>query len=107
MTNEVVLARIEAGRPLMTDSKRRGYAISVGGICALGILLVPYVSSNYLLTLAIEVMIAGVFASGLNLLIGYTGLASAGHAMFYGLGGYGIGIGTAIYGFPRRSSAWQ
>src|SRR6202011_4883658 len=31
---------------------------------------------------------------------GYTGLASAGHAMFYGLGGYGIAIGTAICGWP-------
>ncbi|MDB5503786.1 MAG: hypothetical protein JWR89_3688 [Tardiphaga sp.] len=72
--------------------------------CALALLLLPFISSEYVLTLAVEVMIAGVFASGLNVLIGYTGLASAGHAMFFGLGGYGIGIGTAIYGWPLWAS---
>jgi branched-chain amino acid transport system permease protein len=81
----------------ITMLRRRSY---VAVVCAIALLLLPFLSGDYVLTLAIEVMIAGVFASGLNVLIGYTGLASAGHAMFYGLGGYGIGIGTAIYGWP-------
>ncbi len=57
------------------------------------------------MTLAIEVMIAGVFASGINLLIGYAGLVSLGQAMFLGLGGYGIAIGTALLGWPLWVSA--
>jgi branched-chain amino acid transport system permease protein len=57
------------------------------------------------MTLAIEVMIAGVFASGINLLIGYTGLVSLGQAMFLGLGGYGIAVGTALLGWPLWVSA--
>ena len=56
-------------------------------------------------TLAVEVMIAGVFASGINLLTGYTGLVSLGQAMFLGLGGYGIAIGTALLGWPLWVSA--
>jgi branched-chain amino acid transport system permease protein len=57
------------------------------------------------MTLAVEVMIAGVFASGINLLIGYTGLVSLGQAMFLGLGGYGIAVGTALLGWPLWVSA--
>ncbi|MEH2478150.1 branched-chain amino acid transport system permease protein [Nitrobacteraceae bacterium AZCC 2146] len=72
--------------------------------CVLLAIALPTFCSDYVLTIAVEVLIAGVFAAGLNLLIGYTGLSSAGHAMFYGLGGYGIGIGTAIYGWPLWAS---
>lgn len=72
--------------------------------CLFAVLFLPAVSSDYLITLAIEIIIAGLFASGLNVLVGYTGLASAGHAMFLGLGGYGVGIGTAIYGYPLWAS---
>jgi branched-chain amino acid transport system permease protein len=69
-------------------------------ICAL-----PSFASGYAITLAVEVMIAGVFASGINLLIGYTGLVSLGQAMFLGLGGYGIAVGTALLGWPLWVSA--
>src|SRR5260370_34084575 len=71
-----------------------------GGVCAL-----PSFASGYAMTLAVEVMIAGVFASGINLLTGYTGLVSLGQAMFLGLGGYGIAIGTALLGWPLWVSA--
>ena len=57
------------------------------------------------MTLSVEVMIAGIFASGINLLIGYTGLVSLGQAMFLGLGGYGIAVGTALLGWPLWVSA--
>jgi branched-chain amino acid transport system permease protein len=88
--------------PAQAPSVRRAVLLQPIAILVCGIVLVllPILSNDYILTLAVEVMIAGVFASGLNVLIGYTGLASAGHAMFFGLGGYGIGIGTAIYGWP-------
>jgi len=69
-------------------------------VCAL-----PSFASGYAMTLAVEVMIAGVFASGINLLIGYTGLVSLGQAMFLGLGGYGIAVGTALLGWPLWISA--
>ena len=37
----------------------------------------------------------GLFALGFNLLYGYTGLLSFGHAAYYGLGAYGTGIALA------------
>jgi branched-chain amino acid transport system permease protein len=51
--------------------------------------IVPYQS------LATQVLIYGLFALGFNLLYGYTGLLSFGHAAYYGLGAYGTGIALA------------
>jgi branched-chain amino acid transport system permease protein len=51
--------------------------------------LVPYQS------LATQVLIFGLFALGFNLLYGYTGLLSFGHAAYYGLGAYGTGLALA------------
>jgi len=50
--------------------------------------------------LAINVLILGLFAVGFNLIYGYTGLLSFGHAAFYGMGAYGCGIAIARYGLP-------
>jgi branched-chain amino acid transport system permease protein len=51
--------------------------------------LVPYKA------LATQVLIYGLFALGFNLLYGYTGLLSFGHAAYWGLGAYGTGIAIA------------
>ncbi|HEV8440672.1 MAG TPA: branched-chain amino acid ABC transporter permease [Methylomirabilota bacterium] len=45
--------------------------------------------------LATQVLVFGLFALGFNLLYGYTGLLSFGHAAYYGLGAYGTGIALA------------
>jgi branched-chain amino acid transport system permease protein len=104
MTRHIAIEPIEARACAPPSTGLGPRQASVAAACILTLVLLPFVSSDYVLTLAVEVMIAGVFASGLNVLIGYTGLASAGHAMFFGLGGYGIGIGTAIYGWPLWAS---
>jgi branched-chain amino acid transport system permease protein len=96
--------RIGAPKRLPLPTSRRVYAtlfvILAAVLCAL-----PSFVSGYVMTLAVEVMIAGVFASGINLLTGYTGLVSLGQAMFLGFGGYGIAIGTALLGWPLWVSA--
>jgi branched-chain amino acid transport system permease protein len=46
-------------------------------------------------SLATQVMTYGLFALGFNLLYGYTGLLSFGHAAYFGLGAYGTGIALA------------
>ena len=51
--------------------------------------IVPHTS------LATQVLTYGLFALGFNLLYGYTGLLSFGHAAYYGLGAYGTGIALA------------
>jgi branched-chain amino acid transport system permease protein len=55
-------------------------------------LLMPYHA------LAVNILIFGLFAVGFNLLFGYTGLLSFGHAAFLGVGGYAAGIAIVHFG---------
>jgi branched-chain amino acid transport system permease protein len=57
-------------------------------------LLMPYQA------LAINILVFGLFAVGFNLLFGYTGLLSFGHAAFLGVGSYLTGIGMVHIGLP-------
>jgi branched-chain amino acid transport system permease protein len=48
--------------------------------------------------LAVNILILGLYALGFNLVFGYTGLLSFGHAAFLGTGAYACGIAIANYG---------
>ena len=50
--------------------------------------------------LAVNILIFGLFAVGFNLLFGYTGLLSFGHAAFLGVGSYLTGIAMVHGGWP-------
>ena len=50
--------------------------------------------------LAVNVLIYGVVCVGYNLLFGYTGLLSFGHAAFFGAGAYITGIAVGQFGVP-------
>ncbi len=53
--------------------------------------LLPFMSKFYLL-LAFDALLFGAVAMSLDLLMGYTGLVSFGHAAFFGLGAYASAI---------------
>ena len=57
-------------------------------------LLMPYEA------LAINILIFGLYAVGFNLLFGYTGMLSFGHAAFLGVGSYLCGIAIVSGGWP-------
>lgn len=57
-------------------------------------LLMPYQA------LATNILVFGLFAVGFNLLFGYTGLLSFGHAAFLGVGSYATGIAMVSGGWP-------
>lgn len=59
--------------------------------------VMPYTS------LATQILVYGLFALGFNLLYGYAGLLSFGHAAYWGLGAYGAGITLAKLGW---TSLW-
>ena len=50
--------------------------------------LIPVLGSRYYTFLATDIVIFAVFATSLNLLLGYTGLVSFGHAAYFGVGAY-------------------
>lgn len=52
--------------------------------------LLPFVIPSK--TMAIQILIWGLFAVSYNTLLGYTGLLSFGHAIFFGLGSYATGL---------------
>ncbi|MFP5405306.1 MAG: branched-chain amino acid ABC transporter permease [Gammaproteobacteria bacterium] len=52
------------------------------------------------LVLTSQIMIVGLFALSLDLILGYAGIATLGHAAFFGLGAYGVGIAMVTFNQP-------
>ncbi len=50
-------------------------------------------------TMLARIMVLAAFATGYNVLLGYTGLMSLGHAMFFAAGVYGTGLTVYYLGF--------
>jgi branched-chain amino acid transport system permease protein len=70
-------------------------------VLAAVLLCLPLVLPNtFYYDVSIRIAINAVVAIGLNLLIGYTGQISLGHAGFFGLGAYASAILTSRYGWP-------
>ncbi len=68
---------------------------------ALVIILIPvFMESKYYFIILNVIGLNTIVVVGLNLLIGFAGQISLGHAAFYGLGSYFSGILTVNYGFP-------
>jgi branched-chain amino acid transport system permease protein len=68
---------------------------------ALIIILIPlFVESKYYFIVLNVIGLNAIVVVGLNLLIGFAGQISLGHAAFYGLGSYFSAILTVNYGFP-------
>lgn len=57
------------------------------------LVLLPFFKDDrWFLFLMMQVFIFGIFAMSYDLLLGYTGIVSFGHAMFFGIGAYSLGI---------------
>lgn len=61
-------------------------------IFGLGLILVPLLPGEYPVIVAVEVLILGLFALSFNLIYGFMGQISFGHAAFFGIGAYGTAI---------------
>ncbi len=70
----------------------------VAVIIFLLLLISPPFLSSFLLTLLTQALIYAILAMSLDIILGYTGLASLGHAAYFGLGAYGVGILATRYG---------
>ena len=66
-------------------------------LAADAILAIPWVAPIYHVLLMLPFMAYGVVLLGLNLLFGYTGLVSFGHALFIGLGAYTAAFLTGMF----------
>ena len=69
--------------------------------CAAGVLFLlvfPKVGGIFAVLLLTEILIFSLFALSFNLLFGYTGLLSFGHAAFFGIGGYAAALTIQHWG---------
>jgi branched-chain amino acid transport system permease protein len=72
----------------MTLARRTPWALAV----AVAALFVPALGSRFYTFVATDVAIMALFAVSLNLLLGYAGLVSFGHAAYFGIGAYATGL---------------
>jgi branched-chain amino acid transport system permease protein len=63
--------------------RRAGWLVVVLVLAAL-----PFAAGEFYVNLMSQILIAAIFASGLNLMVGYAGLTSLGHASYLGLAAY-------------------
>lgn len=81
-------------RPLTTNER----------LAVLGALIVaaalPLFGGNYALTVGAEIAIFVIFAASLHFLMSAGGLASFGHAAYFGLGAYGVAFFAKAAGLP-------
>jgi branched-chain amino acid transport system permease protein len=80
----------------MTTPLRLALAlVVVAGLAAL-----PWFGSDALIQFGINTLLLAVLAQGWNIIGGYTGYASFGNSVFYGLGSYGVAIAMVQWHLP-------
>src|SRR5581483_9963918 len=70
---------------------------------ALAIALFPLANSPFYIELVTKIMIMAIFAMSLDLLVGYTGLVSFGHAAYFGIAAYAVVLISPKY---EAASLW-
>lgn len=78
-------------------SPAKAYALHLGVIALLFVL--SFLLPDYYHGLLARIMVLAVFAMGYNMLFGYVGLLSLGHAMFFAAGLYGAGLAVIQLGW--------
>ena len=91
-------------RLLSGDLPRSRLLSSVLVLILLGLLLAPFLFPGARpLNTAATICVYIVLVASYDLLLGYTGIVSFAHTMFYGIGAYGIGIALASVDEPAWS----
>ena len=74
-------------------------------LIAAALLLPPFVAGDFYVNLASQILIAAIFALSLNLLVGFGGMTSLGHASYLGVAAYISALLTSRYGFGHGTAA--
>jgi branched-chain amino acid transport system permease protein len=82
----------------MTAS-RLGVAVAIIAVVAV-LAALPLFSSDVIIQFGINALLLAVLAQGWNIIGGYTGYASFGNSVFYGLGSYGVAIAMVQWNLP-------
>jgi branched-chain amino acid transport system permease protein len=74
-------------------------------LLAAAFLLPPFLAGDFYINLASQILIAAIFALSLNLLVGFGGMTSLGHASYLGVAAYISALLTSRYGWEHGSAA--
>ena len=96
--SDVAIAPAIATTSRPSTAQRRAAELLV----LLALLALPFLMTDYPRALVSEIFIFAIFAMSLDLLLGFTGLMSLGHAAFFGLGAYAV----AVLGTQFGINAW-
>src|SRR3982750_4419909 len=82
--------------------RNRWLAVALVAI-VVALALTPFIfPGTKALNVAAKVMVFIVLAASFDLLLGYTGIVSFAHTMFFGIGAYGVAIALT-----RRGAGWD
>jgi branched-chain amino acid transport system permease protein len=96
-------SNVTAASAITTTSAPATIEARVAGLVVLvALLILPFLLADYPRALVSEIFIFAIFAMSLDLLLGFTGLMSLGHAAFFGLGAYAVAVLGAQFGI----NAW-
>ena len=76
---------------------RRQAAVAAMLACLVALAVLPLFAEKFYIQLFTKILIMGIFAMSLDLLIGYTGLVSFGHAAYFGTAGYVLALVSPQY----------
>lgn len=98
MTSTPLDTAVPPRKPWLTHT-----AIYWIGFCVVMVLLItaPLVLPPFWRRFLTEILIWGLLAMSSDLLIGYTGMVSFGHSVFFGLGMYGAAAALLMFGPPN------
>jgi branched-chain amino acid transport system permease protein len=74
-------------------------------VIAASLLLPPFLAGDFYINLASQILIAAIFALSLNLLVGFGGMTSLGHASYLGVAAYISALLTSKYGLAHGAAA--
>ncbi|TAM85585.1 ATP-binding cassette domain-containing protein [bacterium] len=67
---------------------RRGVPYAIAAASILAVVVLPFVSSSYVIDVATTIITFAVLGLGLNIVVGYAGLLDLGYAAFFAIGAY-------------------
>ena len=91
-------------RILSNDFPRSKFLAAILVVLLLGLAFAPFIFPGVkALSVAAKVLVFIVLVASFDLLLGYTGIVSFAHTMFFGIGAYGIAITSTRYGASWES----
>ena len=93
----------EAELPIRPADKT---GLAVAAFVVLALVSLPAVSNGdaYAVVLAIDLLVASLFAASLHFIMGPAGMHSFGHAAYFGLGAYGAALAVRKLGLPMEAA---